>query len=187
MRRSRIFVGGDFQQIELQDGSVVTQAYLFADHSDTGAFDTSFRPVIDKVVRALDASPDESALYVGGRFTNWDGNFVGRIAKLDASGNIDLSWNPTVSARIQSLTANDDTVFIGGSFTQVDGQQRLGLAAIDAATGDLDPGFVMDITGSTAGTELARIAGSRSPCGDESHPGRARARHVRGCVLRTSA
>ncbi|NNC81849.1 MAG: hypothetical protein HKN94_17035 [Acidimicrobiales bacterium] len=153
---SRIFVGGDFQQIELPDGTVVTQPYIFAYHIDTGAFDTSFRPVLDKVVRSLDASPDESALYVGGRFTQWDGNFRGRIAKLDPLGNLDPTFKPSVSARVQSIAARNDKVFLGGSFTTVDGLPRLGLAAVDATTGAVDTGFVMDITGSTAGSDLAR-------------------------------
>jgi len=153
---SRIFVGGDFQQVELQDGTILTQPYMYAYHIDTGEFDHTFRPVINKVVRDVEAAPDESALYVGGRFTTWDGTFRGRVAKLDPQGNLDPTFNSSVSARVQSIAARNDKVFIAGSFTAVDGLTRLGLAALDATTGDVDPGFVMDITGSTAGSELAR-------------------------------
>ena len=44
---NRVFVGGDFTQVELPDGTVVNQPFLFAYDINSGAFDTSFRPVLN--------------------------------------------------------------------------------------------------------------------------------------------
>lgn len=55
-------------------------------------------------------------------------------------------------------------LYIGGSFTKVDGSAHAGLAAIDASTGVRDPGFRADVTGvvyalATDGTNIY-VAGS---------------------------
>jgi PKD repeat protein len=51
------------------------------------------------------------------------------------------SWAPALNAQGQALAASADgtTVFVGGSFTQVNGTARNRIAAIDAASGALKP------------------------------------------------
>ncbi|MGI9604864.1 MAG: hypothetical protein ACR2P0_01875 [Acidimicrobiales bacterium] len=152
----RIFVGGDFDDVELQDGQIISQPYIFAYHVDTGEFDHTFRPVVNKLIRALEPAPDGSGVYVGGLFTSWDGAFPLRMAKLDNQGNLITSFDADASARVMSISARSDTVFIGGDFTSVNGATRKGLAAVDASTGAVDSGFVMDLENSVTGSRLAR-------------------------------
>ena len=153
---ARVFVGGDFSQVQLPDGSIVNQANIFAYNIDTGAFDVAFRPVVNNEVRALAPTPTGDGLYVGGKFTRWDNSFPIRVAKLDIIGNLNTSFNASASAMVRSIVANSSTVFIGGDFLSVSGSTRMGMAAVDAQTGALDPGFVMDVTQSVAGGQYVR-------------------------------
>ncbi len=153
----RIFVAGDFQQVERPDGTVVDQAYIFAYDINTGAFDENFRPVVNNIIRDLEPTPAGDGLYVGGLFTNWDAAFPIRIAKLDALGNLDTTFTASASAKVTGVAARGDKVFIGGDFATVSGQPRNGLAALDATTGAVDPGFVVNVTNSVAGNSIVRM------------------------------
>ena len=79
---NRVFVGGDFQQVQRPDGTAITQPNIFAYDINTGLLDENFRPVVSNTVTALEANPLGDALYVGGSFVTWDGEFVNRLAKL---------------------------------------------------------------------------------------------------------
>ncbi len=59
------------------------------------------------------------------------------------------SFAPSVNGVIKAVAASPDgsRVYIGGSFTQVNGVARYGFAALDAQTGQLVPGFVPAIGG----------------------------------------
>lgn len=61
-----------------------------------------------------------------------------------------LSWAPQVNGPVRSVAVSPDgrRVYIGGSFTQVNGASRFNFAALDAATGQLVPGFAPSVGGS---------------------------------------
>ena len=50
----RIFVGGDFQQVQRPDGTTITQPNIFAYNINTGLLDENFRPVVNNGVWALE-------------------------------------------------------------------------------------------------------------------------------------
>lgn len=62
-----------------------------------------------------------------------------------------VSSRPATSAsanrRVSAIARAGDRVYIGGSFTSVGGQPRSGLAALDAATGQLVGSWRADVTG----------------------------------------
>src|SRR6266545_3228973 len=62
-----------------------------------------------------------------------------------------VSTRPSASAgangRVTAIARAGDRVYIGGSFTSVGGQPRGGLAALDAATGQLVASWRADVTG----------------------------------------
>ena len=154
---NRIFVGGNFQQVERIDGSVITQPHIFAYDINTGLIDENFRPVLDNNVNALEASPNQDALYVGGRFTRWDGTWVGRLTKLSPEGVNDSSFSGRTSAIIRDLAVTDSSVYAAGDFLNVNGTTpRLGFAAFDRNTGAVDTGFVADVQNSANGNQLGR-------------------------------
>ena len=152
----RIFVGGDFQQVELIDGTVIDQPYLFAYDIDTGIVDPNFRPAINNLIRTLESAEDGSGLYVGGRFTRWDNSFPLRIAKLDAEGVLDTSFTTSASARVQSISQAGDWIYLGGDFTDVSGVPASGLVRVNRLTGAVDTSWVPSFQGSINGSQLVR-------------------------------
>ncbi|MDH4065537.1 MAG: PQQ-like beta-propeller repeat protein, partial [Acidobacteriota bacterium] len=57
------------------------------------------------------------------------------VARLDASGRIDPAWFVDVSGSVESLATDGTRVFVGGSFSSINGATRTSLAAVDATTG----------------------------------------------------
>ena len=109
---NRIFVGGEFEQVERPDGTIIDQPYIFAYDISTGLLDENFRPVVNNGVFALEVNPGGDALYAGGRFVTWDDTFVDRVVKLDAFGNRDTSFQATASAIVRDLAVTNDDVYL---------------------------------------------------------------------------
>ena len=152
----RIFVGGDFQQVEQIDGTIITQPFLFAYNINTGLVDPNFRPVLNKLVRSLAPTQAGDGLYVGGLFSAWDNSFPLRIAKLDAQGNLDVNFGPRASAKVQSIVEIGDSVYLGGDFTAVSGVAASGLIKVDRITGAVDTSFVPMFEDSISGNSIVK-------------------------------
>ena len=157
----RVFVGGDFTQVLLQDGTVLSQANLFAYDIDTGIFDSDFQPDVNGAVTALRANENGDGLYVGGRFTRWQevggpARFPLRVAKLDAQGVLDTGFLANASAVVQDIVQVGNDLYLGGDFLTINGAAIPGLARVDAQTGVVDTGFDLDINDSVAGAQLVR-------------------------------
>ena len=152
----RIFVGGDFQQVQRPDGTTITQPNIFAYNINTGLLDENFRPLVDNAVWALEVNPRGDALYAGGRFVTWDGSAVERVTKLDAFGNRDTSFQATASAIVRDLAVTNDDLYLAGDFFFVGDEFHAGFAAVDANTGAVDSGFNMNVENSAATGQLAR-------------------------------
>ncbi|HET7226070.1 MAG TPA: PQQ-binding-like beta-propeller repeat protein [Candidatus Eisenbacteria bacterium] len=82
-------------------------------------------------------------LYVTGSFNVIDGQTRIRLAAFDVATGRLLPWNPNPSGavgpyggpNVVGLAVRNDTVFVGGNFTSIGGQPRVGLAALDGTTG----------------------------------------------------
>lgn len=152
----RVFVGGDFTQVQQIDGTIIDQAFLFAYDINTGLVDPNFRPVLNKLVRTLEPTAAGDGLYVGGLFSRWDDSFPLRIAKLNAQGTLITSFGPRASARVQSIVEVGNSVYFGGDFTQVSGQAVTGIVKVDRITGAVDTSFLPNYANSVNGTQLVR-------------------------------
>lgn len=89
-------------------------------------------------------------VYMGGSFTqvrNSDSSTVisqPRLVAFNATtGQIDMGFRPTVPSTVRTLEASADglSIYVGGSFSTVNGATRHRLARLDAATGANWPGF----------------------------------------------
>ena len=135
------YIAGDFDEVggEVRHG-------LAAINVATGHVDPTFAPVISGSAGVIDAialSPDEADLYIGGRFTQVDGTFRVRIAKLDAvTGQLDTTFNANINAQVDSIETDGTSVWAAGTFTAVNGQAADNLVKLDATTGALDPAWV---------------------------------------------
>ena len=76
-----------------------------------------------------------NTLYIGGFFTNVNGQVRNRLAALDATTGALLNWNPDASAEVRALVLGGNTLYAGGAFTTVGGLTRNRIVALDGATG----------------------------------------------------
>lgn len=138
---NRAFFGGSFTGMrETYNGSTVTQKYLAAVDMWTGDFLPAFDPDVNGEVRAVAVSADGSTVYFGGTFTEVNGQTRTKVAAVDASnGNLKSSFNVTIpSSNVEALVVRSDGhLFVGGSFSSVNGQGQRALALVHGQSGDL--------------------------------------------------
>ncbi|MBL7777055.1 MAG: family 16 glycosylhydrolase [Chitinophagales bacterium] len=86
----------------------------------------------------------DGKLLVIGHFTSYDGTTLGRVVRLDSNGTRDTTFTAGTGLDYSSnaIWLNyDGSVFVGGTFTTVNGFGRLGLAKL-SSSGSLDKGFM---------------------------------------------
>ncbi|QIS38504.1 PKD domain-containing protein [Clavibacter capsici] len=143
-----VYVAGKFQNARpagAAPGTNLTpRSNLLAYDIRTGALITSFAPKLNAQALQVTASPDGSRIYVVGDFTDIDGQGFYRAAAFStATGKIIPSFRPIMGSQTRTVSASNDTVYLGGTFQSVNGAARSFLAAVSAANGSTLP-FVAD-------------------------------------------
>lgn len=134
-----VYAGGTFT---LSNGSNGTRGLLAAMDATTGAL-TQWNPLPNGSVSALLVVGNQ--LFVGGGFLRIAGQPRNSVAAFDLTTGELLPWAPVVAtgnggpSSVQSLAVQGNIVYLGGRFTQVAGQPRGGLAAVDATSGAVLP------------------------------------------------
>jgi PKD repeat protein len=133
----RIYVGGAFTQV-----NGVDRRYVAALDSTTGSLITSFAPLVNSRVYAIQAT--ENAIYMGGWFTAIGSAKRDKLAAVAPSNAALLPWNPVVAGgSVSSLVLSPDRskAVAGGDFTSVNGSTNpgAGWAAINTSTSALEP------------------------------------------------
>ncbi len=115
-------------------------------------------------------------VYVGGQFTSvrppGDPKGTGEVGQAylaefsSSTGNLVSSFNPTLDGKVTAIAVSPDgsTLYVGGSFTHVNGQYHAYLAAFNVATGALINTWKPTATGSV-------LALAVSPDGSEVYIG----------------
>lgn len=133
VRGDTLYIGGDFTSLRGigEHGAVVSTV--------TGAADQRFGKINGKVYAAV--ADGAGGWYVGGTFTSArgiEGDVARRnLAHLLPDGTLDETWNPGANGKVNVLAVVGTTLYVGGSFTEIAGGARKGLAALNAATGVL--------------------------------------------------
>ena len=109
-----------------------------------GSLDSSFSPGLgaDNFVRTIALQPDGKVL-IGGWFNTVNGVTRNYIARLNADGTLDTSFNPGSGPNnwVESVAIQSDgKVLLAGSFTQVSGQPRNHIDRLNT-NGSLDLSF----------------------------------------------
>jgi uncharacterized delta-60 repeat protein len=99
---------------------------------------------------SIAVQPDNKIL-VGGYFTTVNGATKTYLARLNADGSLDTTFNSTVNNTVKSIVVlPSGKILIGGSFTAFSGVARVYLARLNA-DGSLDTTFSASITSSSYG------------------------------------
>lgn len=153
------FIGGNFTAVNAQ--SRVGIAKL----DSVGVLDPTFDPpggANDTVasMKLYNSGPNAGKLLVGGAFTAMNGDQYNHIARLNADGTTDTTFNSALGAGTDGpvyaidLEA-DGSIIIGGDFTTVDGVPRRGVARLQAdGKLDLNSYQGVDIGGTVFGVAL---------------------------------
>ena len=134
---SRLYAGGSFTTV----GGTSRDRLAAISTAKAGSVDPSWVPNANGTVYALAISADGSRLYAGGSFTIIGGTSRNRLAAVNAaSGSIDPLWNPNANNTVNALALSADgaRLYVGGSFTTIDGTSRNRLAAVSATSGAVD-------------------------------------------------
>lgn len=135
----KILIGGDFREVESQPYKNLARL-----NSD-GSLDTTFSSFLQPIsgyadVRNIAVQPDGRIL-VTGTFLRSSGHPRDNLARLNADGTLDESFNPNPDGQPRSLVVQaDGKILLGGGFSRVYGQERRHLARINA-DGTLDNSF----------------------------------------------
>lgn len=137
-----VYVAGNFTTARPAGAApgvnTVPRNNLLAYNIETGNLISSFAPSLNAQALAITASPDGSRIYVGGDFTAVDGVPYYRIVAIStATGQVISSFRPIMGSQVRTLAATNTTVFAGGTFQSVNGQQRRFLAQMNASDGSL--------------------------------------------------
>ncbi len=131
-----VYVAGKFRDVIAPDGGIQSQPYLARFDVDTGAWDPSFRPTVGGIVYAINIT-DDGRLYVGGEMPGGAMLFDARTGQQDEQFDPGLinSWGPPAVFDIEAV---GDDVYLGGDFTEAQGESLSNLARVDGETGSLD-------------------------------------------------
>jgi uncharacterized delta-60 repeat protein len=99
-----------------------------------GTLDETFNPGIGPNSLVLTTSiQSDGKIIIGGDFTAYSGTARNRIARLNADGSVDESFNPGTGANLRVQTTaiqNDGKIIVGGGFTSYNGTGRNRIARI---------------------------------------------------------
>lgn len=158
----KILVAGAFTSV---NGTLLNHlARLNAD----GSLDTTFNSFgsgADGDIFALAIQSDGKVL-IGGAFANVDIFSRNRIARLNADGSVDSSFDPGTGLddSIYTMTLQaDGRIFIGGVFTSYHGTRRMGIARV-LTNGPLDTTFMDTVYNHFAGLTQPLSTSPRSGC-----------------------
>lgn len=134
----KIIVGGDFTDFNFSTRNKIARL------EDDGNLDYSFDPGagFDATVEAVSIQPD-GKIIVGGWFTDFDGTMRNSIARLNADGTLDNTFDPGAGfngAVLSTSLQPDGKIIVGGAFTEFDGTPRNYIARLNA-DGTLDNTF----------------------------------------------
>jgi uncharacterized delta-60 repeat protein len=120
--------------------------HVLATRPFEGTLDASFNPGAgaDEEVDAL-ALQSNGKVVIGGRFTHYNGTSRNHIARANADGSLDASFDPGTGTGPDTVVyavalQSDGKILIGGDFTMYNGFPRYGIARLNA-NGSLDTTF----------------------------------------------
>lgn len=135
-----VFLGGVFSQLRSPNGSQHIDASNLVALNDVGTPVTAFsRHTFNGAIFTL--ATNGTSLYVGGSFSKIDGQAALHIARFSVSTGARLTFKSNVNGAVYGSALAFGKLYIGGKFGSVQGFARGNLAAVDPASGAVDPAW----------------------------------------------
>lgn len=133
---NRLYVGGEFLNVQRIDGTQELISYAVAVRLDDASIYDNWRPTVDRPVRAIAMSPNSPHVFLGGDFQLAPGL---RVASVDTVNGATGAFNGRLADGIvRALLYNDRSLFVGGTFTSINGVSRRSLAEFTNCTTTLN-------------------------------------------------
>ena len=178
-----VYVGGKFTRVQISPGGKSFKATNVARFdAETGVADPTWTPDVTgtdmSVTRVYALAAGGGKVFVGGKFDAVDGVARRNFAAVSPeTGVVDPIVDPPVGSEtsngIRSMVASETKVYLGGSFSIVDGRARRYLAAVDFS-GRVDPEwkprtdtFVYSLSLSCDGSGVFAGGGFRNASGSD--------------------
>jgi PKD repeat protein len=164
---STVYLGGNFTTVNSGASTTVARSDAAAISSSTG-YDTGWNAAPDAQVYAIGTSA--TSVMLGGLFDTVNEKARDNLAALTTSTGDVTPWNPGASAvsgtpfvETLALSADDSTLYAGGSFTTLGGAGQTNAGAVSTSTGvntGWDPGFYSgDVSAIAVGSSYVYVAG----------------------------
>ena len=140
-----MIMGGTFTSV-----GGVSHPYIAAFNATTGAMSSTFAASTNGQVYSVQPGPNDHTVYVGGSFTQVNGQAVKYLTVLDTNtGQIVSSFHtPTIDyGMVRDMVVSGGRLYIGGFFGHVGGQTHSGIAALNATTGAVDSYLNVQLAG----------------------------------------
>ena len=124
----RVLVGGGF-------GTTTSPGYLYR-LVESGAGDSTFSPITvnQGIIHSISPQPN-GKIYVGGNFTGINGFAGAGIARINADGTLDVSFNTNSAGANQAVydveVGTDGKILIGGAFSAYNGATQRKIARLN--------------------------------------------------------
>ena len=148
-------VGGQFQNYNLQPHEYIVRLNSQGTVESNGVFNPTLS--FDGTVLSLAAqqNPASTALLpqvlVAGLFSNVNGVSHAKLARINADGTVDGSFNPSFDDRTTVVVSQPDgKILVGGDFSHVNGTPAEHLVRLNF-DGSIDPTFTASVTTQPAG------------------------------------
>ncbi len=120
-----VFLGGDFTRAYVKGKNSQYMAVKMINDSEPETVDGTWplaNAVIDKVI-----ADEEGGVYIAGYFTMVGDSVRAGLAHIDSNGVVTSRVRITKAPGIKTMTLINDTLFIGGDFTRINGQAGIAL------------------------------------------------------------
>jgi hypothetical protein len=134
-----LYLAGNFT--DLNSGTIRNRIAAVSTASSTA---TAFNPNANNFINSIVLNSTGTVLYLGGAFTTLNGgvvrNYVGAVTTADG---IITAFNPQASLWVNkvALSPDQNTVYLGGSFSALNGTTRYSVGSVDSTTGAVNPNF----------------------------------------------
>lgn len=138
LSNGNIMVGGEFYQFNGFDANLVAML------DDTGSFIEALEHNAgpNREVYAIEQQPD-GKLLIGGRFTSYNGQSAGKLARLNQDGSLDgtFTLGNGFNGDVYGITVlPDGRILVAGGFTQLNAKSHRRLVRL-LSDGSIDPTF----------------------------------------------